>query len=165
MFHCLPNAVVMQPLRGGTGRPGTLLGGILFGNGLLPMTELLCNYTAGGAPGSGNDISQGYSVGSQWVGGGNFYVCVSNAVGAAVWAAIVGGTGTVVYSGQTAVNTGSATTVISNVNVRTGSIIVASYVGADQWPLSLGPIVNATSFAINFSAIPPGGFINWHFVQ
>lgn len=51
------------------------------------------NYAATTAPGTGDDVGDGYSIGSIWVdtSNGNAYICEDNATGAAVWLQINGG--------------------------------------------------------------------------
>ena len=43
------------------------------------------NYGAGGAPTVNDDVNSGYSVGSKWTFGANFYICISATAGAADW--------------------------------------------------------------------------------
>lgn len=74
---------------GATKVEGSTINGNIKVNGseLVVYTHVKTNYTAVVAPTSSNDSLQGYSVGSEWVDTvtKNYYVCVSNSVGAAVW--------------------------------------------------------------------------------
>lgn len=58
---------------------------------LLAVGGIQNNFAAGGAPTTGDDSDDGYSIGSRWiVPGGTEYVCVDASVGAAVWVSIGG---------------------------------------------------------------------------
>lgn len=50
-------------------------------------TEIKCNFVATAAPGSTDDDSEGYAVGSQWIDvtNDNCYTCVDATEDAAVW--------------------------------------------------------------------------------
>lgn len=53
------------------------------GPGLYPQ----CNFGASAAPGTGNDNTEGYAIGSQWLDTtlDDAYICLNAATGAAVW--------------------------------------------------------------------------------
>lgn len=60
------------------------------------FVDSVSGHVAAGAPGTGNDASEGFDVGAVWVdvsdvGSPVVYVCVSNTVGAAVWTPAGGG--------------------------------------------------------------------------
>lgn len=58
-------------------------------------TVIKTNHAAAGAPGTGNDNTQGYAVGSRWIDTTNDkeYVCLDTSTGAAVWTETTGGGG------------------------------------------------------------------------
>ena len=64
-----------------------LIRGSLNGSTVTTYRVALCKYDATAAPGVGDDDGDGYAPGSIWVDrtGNKAYVCVDNAVGAAVW--------------------------------------------------------------------------------
>lgn len=69
-------------------------------------TKPKSNYTATAAPGVGDDIDDGYGVGSMWVDvtGDAVYFCVDSTAGAAVWHKLIIASGAISMSGDLNLN-------------------------------------------------------------
>lgn len=123
--------------------------------GDLPFTLALTNnLSATTDPGVTNDSSQGYSTGSQWINatGGRSWLCLSAAVGAAVWV-VDGASGSAGFGTQGAPAAKNTATTLTAAELLGGLITSGPAAAINlQLPLAtdldtaVGAVPNNTSF-------------------